>query len=178
MIRLKPRELRLFWVIVIVSGTLFAYGRLFEPRFTRWKRLDVQIQNLEHDLRTIRDLLAHRKEIESNSSALQKQIAAQGTDDQELKSMLEELERIALEAQLVPVSMRPQKSRDFGFYQLMSAELVIEGDQRNLARFLYHIGDSAQLLRIDRLQVSALRSAEKIRAECLVIKILSFREPL
>lgn len=173
MARLKKRERRLVIITLVVACGLFVYSSLIEPRMTRWSHLSEKIGTVEKNLADTQNLLNHRKEIEANSSALQKQIAAQGNNDQELKSMLVELERLSRGAEMNPVSMRPQKSRDLGLYQLMSVELSIEGDQRNLVRFLYDLGNSAQLLRLDRVRVNALRSAEKVRAEFLVIKILS-----
>ena len=112
-LRLKTRERRLLFITVLVACTLLIFGRLIEPRLSRWESISTQLHAVESELASTRDLLDHRSQIEANSSALQKQIAAQGNDDQEQKSMLEDLERLVRGAQLSPVSMRPQSGPVF-----------------------------------------------------------------
>lgn len=169
----KKREKALLASTLLVVGSALLYSQVVDPRVHRALDLHAQIVAAEKDEAETRGLIAHREEIMARSADLQKQTASAGDDDAEMKTLFEEVEKLARGAGLAPQSMRPQKVRDLGLYRLLSLELLAEGPSPGLARFLYDLRGSKQLLRVDRMQADALREAGKLRAELLVVKIVS-----
>ena len=169
----KTRQRRLLMITVVVVGSALVYGKAIDPRIQRGAALHTQLDLTREELAEIRSLIAHREEISAHSRELQKQVAPEGNDEAEMKSLLEEIEGLTQRSRMKVLSLRPQRMRDMGYYHLLSVELVSEGSQRDVARFLYNLGGSQQLLRVDRMQVSALREVGRLRVEFLVAKILS-----
>lgn len=172
---LKRSEKRLLVFTPTVAIVMLLYVDVVEPRVQRGTALLSRIQTVEQDLAETRSLIRHRDEILAHSEALQKQIASIGDEDLEMKALFQEIDRLATAANLSPQSLRPRESKDYGFYRLFSAELLVEGSSRDVARFLHSLGDASQLLRVDRLQMNALRTPGLVRAEFLIVKILSPR---
>jgi Tfp pilus assembly protein PilN len=172
---MKRSERILLALTLAVVGGLFFYARIAEPRVRRALLLHAQIADTEQDLAETRLLIEHREEILGYSEALQKQIAPEGDDEEEQKGLMAELERLARDADLSTVSLRPGRIQERGYYRLLGAEIVSEGEEREVARFLHSLGGSSQLLRVDRMQLNATRQAGALRAEFQIVKVLSPR---
>lgn len=170
---LRPREKHMLALTLAVVGSALLYIESIEPRWRRAAELHSQLEFAEKELEEARSLVEHREAIQSRSADLQKQIASSGAESDEVKSLLEEVERLAAGASLTTQSLRPQKSRDLGLYRMLSVELTAEGSPQHLARFLHAMRGSKQLLRVDRVQVDAMREAGRVKTEMLITKILS-----
>lgn len=172
---LRTREKRLLSTTLVIGCSLLVYTKVVEPRIARAIDLWSFIEQTESQLAESRALIDHKEEIIALSEWLRRQIAPKGGDDLEMNALFEEVDHLATESRLKDTNIRRLKPKEFGYYRLFNVELTAEGQDRDVANFLHSIGTSEQLLRVDQVNVYALRKPGTVRAEFLIVKILNPR---
>lgn len=172
---IRPRERRLILGTFLVGVSLFLYVYFVEPRILWWLSLEEQIQAVEAELSEMKTLWTHREEIEAQSQRWQKQMVSIRGEEEEMRGFFAEVERVANDARLQSISLRPRTVRTTRFYRLQGLEVTVDGSQRGLAKFLYSLRESPQLIRVDSLQVTALAEKGKVRGELVILKTINQR---
>jgi Tfp pilus assembly protein PilO len=66
--------------------------------------------------------------------------------------MLSGIEDVAKKSNMGLLDLKPQPSKDRGFYREYSVEVETEGTMDSLVSFLYQLNSSTQLLRVQTLR--------------------------
>lgn len=171
--QLNPREQALLIATVIILGGAFLYTSILEPRIQRGLVLHRELAEAKQELDGYDQLLRDRDKILKNTESIQKQIESTDDEETEMTSLLKEVERLSRESKIESISLRPQRSQDHSYYQLLGIQLTAEGGPADVARFLHLMRDSAQLLRVDTLTCNALKEPGRLRADFTIVKILN-----
>lgn len=167
------REIRLLMLTLATLGGVIVYVYLAEPRIQRAAELHALLKEAGRELATSEALLRDRDEILAHAESIQKQLVAAGDAEAEMTSLLREVETLSRASRIDPISLRPQRPRDLGFYQLMGVQLSAEGGAEDVARFLHSVRASGQLIRVDSLTCNALKQKSRLRADFTIVKILT-----
>lgn len=97
-----------------------------------------------------------------------------GSEGEITAAILSEIETAAKKSNMTLLGLKPQASKDRGFYREYSIEIEAEGAMDSMASFLYYLNSSTQLLRTEKLRLN-LKSKESplIKASILVTRALS-----
>jgi Tfp pilus assembly protein PilO len=167
------REIRLLALTLATLAGVIVYVYLAEPRLQRAAEVYGLLDEAGRELANCEALLRNRDEILAHAESIQKQLVAAGDPEAEMTSLLREVETLSRSARIDPISLRPQRPRDLGFYQLMGVQLTAEGGPEDIARFLHNVRASAQLIRVDSLTCNALKQKARLRADFTIVKILT-----
>ena len=146
---------------------------IINPIRVRFARVDQAIKigekQLGHDLRNV-----HLKEqIEEEFEKYVQYLERSGSDAEESKKFLGEIESLAQQSNVDLVDIKPQKPKEVDFYKEYSVEIEAEGEIADLTTFLHHINMSAQLLRVEKLRLNAKESENKmLKSSMLITKVL------
>lgn len=170
---LTSRESRLLIITLLTVGVASIYIYIAEPRIQRAVALHGELAETRRELDSFERLLRDREKILANTESLEQQIDNTDDEEEELTSLLKEVERLSREARIESISLRPQRSREQSFYQLLGIQLTAEGGPQDVARFLHSVRESAQLLRVDSLTCNALKQPGRLRVNFTIVKILN-----
>jgi len=155
---------------IVIAGT----DRLIvDPIYERVQRVNQAIKigekQLGHDLRNV-----HLKEqIEEKFEKYVQYVERSGSDSEESRKFLNEIESLAQQSNVDLVNIQPQTPKTIDFYKEYSVEIEVEGVIDDLTTFLYHIHMSTQLLRVEKLRINAKDSEIIIlKTSMLITKVL------
>lgn len=146
---------------------------IINPIRGRFQRVDQAIKisekQLGHDLRNV-----HLKDqITEEFEKYVQYVERSGSDAEELKKFLGEIELLAQQSNVDLVDIKPQTPVEIDFYKEYSVEIEAEGKIADLTTFLHHINMSAQLLRVEKLRLNAKESENKmLKSSMLITKVL------
>jgi len=155
---------------LLIAGT----DRLIvNPIRGRFQRVDQAIKinekQLGHDLRNVH----LKKQIEEEFEKYVQYVERSGSDAEESKKFLGEIESLAQRSNVDLVNIKPQKPKEVDFYKEYSVEIEAEGKIADLVIFLHHINMSVQLLRVETLRLNAKETENKIlKSSMLITKVL------
>ena len=146
---------------------------IVNPIRGRFQRVNQDIKigekQLGHDLRNV-----HLKEqIEEEFEKYVQYVERSGSDAEESKKFLGEIESLAQQSNVDLVDIKPQTPKTVDFYKEYSVEIEVEGKIADLTTFLHHINMSVQLLRVEKLRLNAKGSENNIlKSSMLITKVL------
>jgi Tfp pilus assembly protein PilO len=119
-----------------------------------------------------------KDEIDKEYAKYEAQLRSRGSDEQEMTYILNGLERIARNARIKIVNIKPKPPQEKEFYRSYLVEIETESDMHSLMKFIFDVKNSPLLLRIDKLSLSSKssRTGAVIRASMLISK-LSLKQP-
>jgi len=146
---------------------------IVNPIRSRFQRVNQAItigeKQLGHDLRNV-----HLKDqIEEEFEKYVQYVKRSGSDSEESKKFLGEIESLAQQSNVNLVDIKPQTPKIVDFYKEYSVEIEAEGNIADLVTFLHRINMSIQLLRVEKLRLNAKDSENKmLKSSMLITKVL------
>ena len=171
--RLSGREKTLFISGAIIVACILVYIFAFEPIWTEWKKLNELIYSKSIKLVKNRRILGQEKQITKFYNEYAKDIKMEGSVEEETAKILKEIENIARTSSTYIADIKPNKVKDMGFYKEYFVELEAEGDIANLAKFIYELQDSKQILKVRHLRINPKAGENnKLKGYMIVTKVL------
>ena len=165
----KREQLLLVITIVIVTITL-SYGFIIEPLIGAFSNLNRQIETGRLKLQKASKMLMRQDIITEEYKKYVNFLKPAGSDEEEIASMLKTIESIARKNNIHISNIRPQPAKERGYYKEFIFELISEADIDHLIKFIYDLQVSGNLLRVDRLTLSASSSKEGLKAVMEITK--------
>jgi Tfp pilus assembly protein PilO len=139
----------------------------------RWKDIDSQTRLTKVKLQKSLSIIKDKERIDKEYAAYADRLKPKSSDEEELTSILNELETLARNANLKIVSMRPRQPKDMDYYKTFTVEADTESDMGSLMKFIYDVKNSQQLIKIDKLNINTKSSQEGviIKAAMVISKI-------
>lgn len=163
--RLSKREkLILYGAVFVISLTLLD-RTVISPIFSRMKGLTEDIQKKEADVRKDMHILAHKDRILAESAKYTSFLSTSRSGEEEMTSLLKEIEILANESSVYLIDMKPAGLEDMGSSQKYFINLNCEAQIEQFTDFMYNIESSDQLLSIDKYQISP-KSQDSSVAKC------------
>ncbi|MCX5715186.1 MAG: hypothetical protein NT033_10430, partial [Candidatus Omnitrophica bacterium] len=139
-------------VVVSSVAVNFLNGNFWQKNISLNREIALTRQKLKKSLR----LLSQKDAIQNkyNKLALHSDLSAPQGDV--FVATLSELEKMAQDAGVHIIDMRPQDiSKSSGLYKEIAVDLRAEGDIQGYFKFIYNLENSLSLLRVRRFQLSS-----------------------
>lgn len=171
--RLSKRERYILWVCVTVVLFSLLYNFVLEPAVGRWKSLGrellAQRVKLEKNLRVIARKELARQDYERYAA----NVRQKGSDEEEMASLLREVETLASASGVHITDIKPRPVKDMEFYKRFVIEVESEAGIRELTRFIYQLQKSQQLLKVQKLRISAKgERTTALKSTMLITRVL------
>ena len=171
--RLSSRERwGLYLGIMVIIGVV-SYITVIEPIWTDWQALNEAIYTKERQLLKNLKILAQKEQIAKLYNKYAKNIRMKGSVEEETAVILREIENIARSSKTYITDIKPHKVKDMEFYKEYYVELEVEGKIANLAKFIYELQGSKQILKVRHLRLNAKAGGgDVLKGYMIVTKIL------
>ncbi len=168
---LSKRERKFALTTVVIVCALGIFDLFIYPAIYRWRRLGQEVTRLDAELLRMERNLELRERIESEFKEYESQILAEGSDEQEVAKLLREIEDLSRNVGFYILSLKPLPISDQGFYKKYTIQLEGEGEMRTVGSFLHRLGTSQQLLKVERLELSARTGTKLLRANIRIGRV-------
>lgn len=170
---LSRREKNGIYLAVIVIIGVISYILIIEPIWRKWQDLNKEISNKEIQLLKNLKILAQRDVISQLYDKYAENIKMEGSVEEETAIILREIENVARASSTYIADIKPLRVQDMGFYKEYYVELESEGSISNLAKFIYDLQNSKQILKVKYLRLNPKdQTGEVLRGYMIVTKIL------
>ena len=152
---ISKREKVLFTLVVLVIVVSLSYAFVVEPLYKKYQDLNQEIELKDVRLKRNNKLIKEHDAINAEFNKYSEQLKIKGSDEEEMASVLSEIEKIGQSAQVYLSDVKPQPIKDRNFYRLLGVEIKFQASMETLTKFIYDLQKSPFLLRVKRLQVNS-----------------------
>lgn len=150
---ISKREKSLISITVLVIACSIIYIFVVEPLYKKFNELNQQIEIKQVRLTKNLKLMKEKDIITEEFKKYGEKLKVKGSDEEEMASVLSEIERIGKTTGIYLKDVKPQRIKDMSFYKILLVEIKFQADTQNLSKFIYSLQTSASLLKVKRLQV-------------------------
>lgn len=152
--KLSKKEKKLFY-----AAALFVSLALFDllivlPIFSKMKSLDKEISDKTSAVKEYSHILSQKDRILAERDKYNSFLSSIKSEDEEITSLLKEIEVMADKTSVYLIDMKPVDSRNTGEQNKYLVSLNCESQMEQLVSFMYSIENSVRLLTIDRYEIS------------------------
>ncbi len=156
-------------VIIVFLGSMDRF--VYQPILNLFGELDQEILSQENQLRKNRRYLAVRETILNSYSAYAAYAVATGADEEEVASLLNEIEGIARKSGLSLVNMKPKTVTDTDIGKQYPVEVEFETKMAQLVRFIHGLYSSKYILAVEKLRIAPKgKSTAQVKGYLLIHK--------
>lgn len=158
----------------IIVSLAFLDRLILNPINKRIQQINQEIKISEKELKMGLHNLNQKEAIISEYGKCSQYFKGFGSEEETTAAMLSEIETVAKKSNMSLLGLKPEPSKDKGFYREYSVEVEAEGTMDSLVSFLYQLNSSTQLLRVGSLRFN-LKSKESslIKASILITRAVS-----
>ncbi|MFC1704072.1 type 4a pilus biogenesis protein PilO [Candidatus Omnitrophota bacterium] len=163
--------------IVLIGSTFAIVVLLFNfvvaPMVSRFQELHQQIAAKEVKIKKNMKILKDKDRIEAEYEEYIGYMKQKTSDEQEMASLLSEVESAAQALEIRITDMKPRKVKTVEFYKGLAVELEAEGPLKQITEFIYTIQSPPHMLQVERVRLER-RSARKpeLKTNMLITRIL------
>lgn len=156
--------------VVLYSAAFFVCLTLIDrllvsPISGKLKSLDEQIKEKELAIASALRIVSQKEKISSASAHIDTFSTAAGSDEEEITSLLKEIEKMANKSSVYLIDLKPSGIKGGSFSRKYLINLNCEAQMEQLVDFMYAIENSNRLLTIEKYQISP-KSKESSVAKC------------
>jgi len=158
----------------IIISLAFLDRLILNPINKRIQQISQEIKISEKQLKMGLLNLNQKEAIISEYGKYSQYFKGLGSEEETTAAMLSGIEDVAKKSNMGLLDLKPQPSKDRGFYREYSVEVETEGTMDSLVSFLYQLNSSTQLLRVLTLRFN-LKNKESslIQASILITRGVS-----
>lgn len=150
------REKLLAAVTISVAVTAFAYNFIIDPIIGQWSDLDKKIKDKEGVVKKYSRILRDKEIIERQRGEYAKYFELKKlTPEEESAIALSLIERTAHTTNVQITNIKPLSYKSFGNYSEFTFRVATESKITELAKFIYNLQSSDQLLKVERMVLRA-----------------------
>lgn len=167
----KREQIALYVTIMVILGSI-SFKYIFEPLVARIKNLNSGLASKQLKLIKGEHLLVSKDRIEREFSEIAEDLRFEGTQEQLTSELLNKIEKLSATSRVHITNIKPQRVREFGFYQKMIVEIKLDAPISKIFKFLYDLEGSKDLIEIERIQFhTKTKESDILDAIILVSKI-------
>ena len=151
--RLAKRERIILYVTVIFVFFGLMDGLVYKPIMRHFNELEEKIISQENELRKNIRYLAAREIILNRYSAYAAHAVTSGGDEEEIASLLNEIEELARKSGLSLVNMKPKPATTTEFGKQYPLEVEMETQMAQLIKFIHGLHSSKYILGVKKLRL-------------------------
>lgn len=160
--RLTKREKLILYCTVSIVSLMLLDRLIVSPLFHKMRSSDEQlVQKIAH-IRKNLHILTQKDRILSERAKYYALMRSLESDEEEVTSILKEIEKIANDSSVYLVDMKPGDAKNIGASKKYTINLSCEAQMEQLAAFMYNIESSNKLLTIEKYQISPKASESSV----------------
>ena len=128
---LSKREKSLFYLVVTIILASLIYNFLLQPLGASWSQLNRQILDKEIHLKKNTRYLQQKDRVKSSYARYAGYIKRKGLDEEEMASLLNEVERQARASDVHIVNVKPKPIKELEYYKKYILEINCEAKMEN-----------------------------------------------
>jgi len=164
--QISKREKTVLYVAVCIISLSVLDRLVIGPIFNKLEILNREIDEKETGIRRNLRMLAHKDKIISESAKYAAFLDNYDTEEEEVTSILKEVERLANKESVYLVDMAPRTGTvERGRAIEYSITLTCEATMEQLIKFMYEVENSRKLLTITRYELGP-KSRDSDKAQC------------
>ncbi|MFA5393237.1 MAG: type 4a pilus biogenesis protein PilO [Candidatus Ratteibacteria bacterium] len=171
-LHLSGREKRTSIATAAVIGAALLYNFVIGPLTGYWKLLGKETNKNYLELQKLRRALEMKDSVDKIYEDNKNQISLQGSDEQEIATVLTELESSSKSIGLDITTIEPLPVEDKGFCKKYSTRIEAIGEMATMGSFISAVENSTLLFNIERLQIQATREQNIVKSSFLISRIL------
>jgi hypothetical protein len=170
-----PKRQRVFLYVAVSFVSLFVLDRLIiRPIYLKILSLERAISERITGIKKNMRILALKNEILSESAQYAPYLHGIEFGEQEVASLLKEVESLANKSSVSIIDIKPQGVREFGSAKAYLINLICEAQMEPLIGFMYDIESSNNLLLISKFQINQKSRESSIASATMTIyKVMS-----
>ena len=169
--RLSKRERLILYVTVIVIFFGLMQRLVYRPIVGHFNELEEKILSQEDQLSKNMRYLAAREIIVNRYSAYAAHAVTSGVDEEEIASLVNEIERLARKSGLSLVNMKPKPATATEFGKQYPLEVEVETQMAQLIKFIHGLHSSKYILGVEKLRlVPKGKKSAQVRGNLLINK--------
>jgi len=171
--RLSKREKSFLWLAIIAVVCIALYILVLEPTWNKWQQLNKTIDVTERKLLKNLKIMGQKEIIDELYDKYAQSLRMKGSVEEETAVILSEIENIARQSNVIITDIKPQSVKDMDFYKEYYVEMEAEGNIASLAKFIYELQNSKQILKVRHLRLNAKETrGDTLKGYMVVTKIL------
>ncbi len=173
LLNLSKRERNILIVIAALLSSYAAYAFFFEPLTDRLSVLNKEIGAKQLKLKKNKKILSREKSVTSDYQKYEKYLKQGSSDEQEMASVLSEIEAVAHSVNIRINDMKPHKVKRIDFYNNFAVEIESEGKLLEIVKFIYQLQSPPHLLKAEKVRLERQATVNaSLKGYLLVTKIL------
>lgn len=152
---ISKREKSFFIIALSAVFLSMFYAFIIEPLYKQYARLNQEINIKQVKLGKSLKLIKEQNVVTEEFKKYSQQLKKMGSDEEEMATVLSEIEKIGKSTGVYLSDVKPQKVKNKDFYKIMLVEIKFQADMQTLSQFIYKLQNSALLLKVSRLQVNS-----------------------
>jgi Tfp pilus assembly protein PilO len=163
--RLSKREKTVLYVTVFFVSVMLLDRLIIHPISSKIKSLNEEIQDKQFGIKRDMHILSQKERIALETTQMKPYLSANTDDQEELTSLLKDIEAIAAKSQIYLVDMKPAGVKEELACKKYLISLSCEGGMEQLISFMYIVENSSTLFTIEKYQINP-KSRESSIAQC------------
>ena len=151
----SKREKYIIVITLLVVALSIIYSFVIEPLHKEYARLKQEVVIKQAHLAKNLRLMKEKDIVKEEFKKYGQELKIKGSDEEEMASVLSEIEKIGNSTGVYLSDVKPQKIKDRDFYKIMLVEIKFQASIQTLTKFIYELQNSALLLKVSRLQVDS-----------------------
>ena len=147
-ISIKKRERGILIICIIMAAVFVSYIALVKPFMEASEMIDQKIEIQETKLKKNQEIIEGAKVLDDQFEDLFKILGEKSTDQTELLSVIESA---AKQTDININNMQPQKATDRNFYKIIAVNLVMDGQWKNITKFLHILESEPNFCFVDEI---------------------------
>ncbi len=160
----KKERIMLYAAIFILSLVLLD-RLIIHPIYSKIGSLDKEIREKESAIKKNIRIVSQKDRILTESAKYSSFLSASESEEEEMTSILKEIETMANKNSVYLFDMKPGSPRKMGASKKYTVNLNCEAQMEQLTEFMYNIENSNKLLTIEKYEISP-KSKESSIAKC------------
>ena len=171
--RLSKREKIIFYAAVSFVSLTLLDRLIISPIYSKIKSLNEEIQERESSIKKNLNILDQKDRISSEITKYTTFLSSTESDEEEMTSLLKEIEGLANKSSVYLVDMKPAGLKSAGSSKKYLISLNCEAQMEQLTDFMYNIENSIKLLTIEKYQIAPKsKESSVVRCSMSIAKIV------
>jgi Tfp pilus assembly protein PilO len=148
------REKGLIGLLGILTACYLGFEGFYKPLNHRAAALEKRMAITQSKLRKNLLKIQRGQRLESRGQVLVRQFQKKGSDEQEMSTLLSEIEAVAGTLNLKISDQKPKKPRRAEFYNIFAVTLTLDGGLSDILHFIHIVQGPNHMFDIDEMQIT------------------------
>lgn len=141
-----------FCIATAVAASLYIFG--VKPLTKKWGSTKIELERKEIKLQKNLRAVEEKDRLYKKFEAIRERIKTKTPGTTWASAFLTALESKARSNRIQISSLEPLPAKDYSFYKKLSVRMNIKCDIKSLAKFLYEVQDTPDMVVIEKLQIN------------------------